>query len=268
VLAVVLSLLITTALGVRTWARNADWRDDYTLWSAAVQTSPLSFKVYTGLGQALHADHAPLDAVLLENERSVAVLDHLPDRVNNAAVYLRTGAQYIEWGYSLQPAGMAKFERAKVLLRRAAAILKAQHEADREKGLRGGDPQLRSTEADANVYLMLSEADERLGNNEEALRWAREAQDVGPKRVEVYERIHDALRAMGRTDEAMAALMQGFLLTSNPRLQGKLVAEYSDRPDEAKCAISFAGATPALDFSCGVVRKLACSVSAKYSCPK
>jgi hypothetical protein len=90
---VLLGLLITVAFGVRTWARNRDWRDNVALFSAAVQTSPLSFKTHTGLGQALHADHADLDAVLLENERSVAILDHLPDRLKSAGVYLRTAAQ-------------------------------------------------------------------------------------------------------------------------------------------------------------------------------
>ncbi len=85
-------------------ARNADWRDNEALWSAAVRTSPLSFKTHTGLGQALLlSGHSPLDAVLLENERSVAIVDHLPDWQNNSAVYLRTGAQYIEWGSGLLP---------------------------------------------------------------------------------------------------------------------------------------------------------------------
>jgi hypothetical protein len=281
---VVVGLLITTAFGVRTWARNADWLDDHALWSAAVQTSPLSFKAWTGLGQALHAEHAPPEAVLPQNERSVAILDHLPDRLNNPAVYLRTGAQYIEWGAGLlerdqdgklhtPPESAVKYERAKALLLRVVSILKAHHEDDREKGLRTGDPELLSTQADANTYLMLSETDQRLGNVEAALRRAQEGRELGPKRPEVYERIHDVLLAAGRKDEAMAALMQGVLLTSNKSLERRLVAEYADRPDEAKCAISYAEATPALDFSCAIVRKLACSIpdlesdlAAKFGC--
>ncbi len=166
-----------------------------------------------------------------------------------------------------------KFERAKVLLLRAVSILKAQHEADRQKGLGRIDPQLLSSEADANACLMLSETDQRLGEIEDSLRWARQARDVGPMRAEVYERIHDVLLAMGRRDEAMAALMQGLLLTSNKSLEQRLVADYADRPDETKCAISFAEAAPAINFSCGIVRKLACSVrglksdlAAKYGC--
>jgi hypothetical protein len=281
---VVFGLLIATAFGARTWARNRDWRDNYALWSASVQTSPLSFKTHTGLGQALHADHADLDAVLRENERSLAILDRLPDPLKSAGVYLRTAAQYIEWGASrLQrdqdgklhtpPNSAEKYERARVLLLRVVSILKAQREADRDKGLTRSDPQLRSAEADANAYLMLSEADQRLGNTQEALRWAQEGREAEPALPDAYQRIHDVLRASGRPDEAMAALMQGLLLTSNKSLEQRLVAEYADRPDEAKCAISFAEAAPAINFSCGIVRKLACSVSglksdlaAKYGC--
>jgi protein O-mannosyl-transferase len=270
---VVLGLLITAAFGARTWARNADWRDDETLWSAALRTSPLSFKTHTGLAQALHAEHFNPEAVILENERSLAILDRLPDRLNTPAVYLRTGAQYISWAESLQhkgqdgntlapPESISKFRRAKVLLLRAVSILNAQHEADREKGLRG-DPELLSTVVDVGVYLMLSDADQGLGKLEESLRWARQAQDVKPMRAEVYDRIHEVLRAAGRRDEAMAALMQGVLLTSDPGLQSRLVADYADDAEERKCAISYAEAKPAVNFSCGIVRKLACSVSAE-----
>ncbi len=80
---VLLGLLITTAFGVRTWARNRDWRDNYSLWSAAVRTAPLSFKTRwhrrLGQQQLLIRWHDDLDAALLENERSLAILDNLPD---------------------------------------------------------------------------------------------------------------------------------------------------------------------------------------------
>jgi len=281
---VLLGLLITTAFGVRTWARNRDWRDNYSLWSAAVRTSPLSFKTHTGLGQALLTEHDDLDAALLENERSLAILDHLPDRLNSDGVYLRTAAQYIWSGSSLlqkdedgkvhtPPNSALKYERARTILLRAVSIDKTQHEADLKKGLAQSDPQVRTVEAAGSAYLMLSEVDQRLGNTEEALRLARESREARPMLPFAYQRIHDVLLAMGRRDEAMAALMQGLLLTSNKSLEQRLVADYADRPDETKCAISFAEAAPAINFSCGIVRKLACSVrglksdlAAKYGC--
>ena len=261
----VLCLLIAAGFGLRTWARNADWRDDVALWSAAVQTSPLSFKAHTGLAQALHAG-SDLDGALRENEKSVAILDPLPDQRSDAGIYLRTGAQYIEKGYSLRqpdrdgkpltpPESISSFERARVLLLRGLAILQSQHKADRDKG------QSIKTDADTDAYLMLSETDQRLGRKEDALRWAREAQAVGPLRLGVYGRIHDILLAAGRRDEGLAVLMEGWLLTSNPELQRKLMTDYADHPDEIQCAISYAEAAPRIDFSCAIVRQQVCSVS-------
>lgn len=300
---VLLGLLITLAFGARTFARNRDWHDGYTLFSAAVRTSPLSFKTHTGLGQALLADHNDLAAAIVENERSVAILDHLPDRLNNVGVYLRTAAQYILAGSNLlqrdedgkphtPPDSAVKYGRARILLLRAVSIVQAQHEADREKGLTRGDPALRNSDAGGSAYLMLSEADQHLGNDTEALRSAQEGREERPTLAFAWERLHDILLVMGRRDEAMAAEMQGVLLTSNPDLQHKLVAEYADDPRAAKCAISYAEAVPQINFSCEIVRKQVCSVAgevvrlalkagepdkaaklrneltAKYGCPK
>jgi hypothetical protein len=163
------------------------------------------------------------------------------------------------------PESAAESERAKTLLLRCLAILKADHQAERERkpGLLvpAGDSKLISLDADMNVYFMLSEADQRLGKTEESLYLAHEARDRAPLRPEVYERIHNALLQEGRRDEALAALIEGTLLTSDHDLQLKMIADYSDRPDERKCAISYAQAAPQIDFSCPVVREQACSVS-------
>jgi protein O-mannosyl-transferase len=295
-LAPVALCLITAGFAVRTWARNADWRDDSTLWSAAVRTSPLSFKTHAGLAHALYAEH-DLDGAIAEDERSLAILDSLPDQRNSAPTYVRTGAQHIEKAYTLRrrdedgkmiatPESAAEFQRAKVILIRAVAIISAQHKAEREEayGLLGktGDPKWINTDVDLNAYFMLSEAEQRLGNAEESVQSARKAQEAAPMRPEPYERIHDALFAAGRKDEALAVLMEGMLLTSAPALQRKLVEDYAGRPDGKECAISYAKLAPEVDFSCPVVRQLACSVSAevirvaarmknelaaKYGCP-
>ncbi len=269
---VVLGLAITAAFGVRTRARNADWRDNTTLFSAAVRTSPLSFKVYTGLGQALLADHADFETVLAENERSIAILDKLPDRLNQESIYLRTAAQYIWWGSGLleksadgslraPPDSASKYERARILLLRALAILKAQQEDEREKGLIRGDRAARNAEADASTYLMLSETEQRLGRLDEALHSALQCRDARPMFPDAYGRIHDIFRQSGHMDEALSALMQGIVITGSPKLEQLMVAEYSDRAGEGKCGISFAQAVPRIDPSCGTVRGLACSVA-------
>jgi tetratricopeptide (TPR) repeat protein len=45
--------LLLVAAAARAWIRNRDWRDDETLWSKAVQTSPRSARVQTEYGRVL-----------------------------------------------------------------------------------------------------------------------------------------------------------------------------------------------------------------------
>jgi tetratricopeptide (TPR) repeat protein len=275
VLAPVALCLITAGFGARTWARNADWRDDSTLWAAAVRTSPLSFKTHAGLAHALYEEH-DLDGAIAEDERSLAILDSLPDQRNSAPTYMLAGAQHVEKAYTLRrrdddgrmvatPESVAEFQKARAILIRAVSIVAAQHKAEREEtyGLLGktGDPKWINTDVDLNAYFMLSEAEQRLGDAEDSIQSARKAQETAPLRSEPYERIHDALFAAGRKDEALAALMEGMLLTSGPGLQRKLVEDYGGRPDGKECAISYAKLAPEVDFSCATVRHLACSVS-------
>jgi hypothetical protein len=273
-----LGLLIVAGFGARTWARNIDWRDNVTLWSAAVQTSPLSFKAHHGLAQAMREEGLDIDDAIAENERSVAILDSLPDSLNDAEVYFTTGSQYVMKGYGLlqpgpegnsiaPPESVAGFQRGRTLLLRSLSIGEAHLKAEAAKGPdvpgESGDPKLIERLADARAYLMLSETDELLGNMDESLQSARQAQTLGPARPEMYGRLHDVLLAAGWGDEATAVLMKGYLLTSDADLQRKLVGDYANKSGETACAISYAQLAPAIDASCGIVRKQACSVSAE-----
>jgi hypothetical protein len=51
------------------------------------------------------------------------------------------------------------------------------------------------------------------------------------------------------------------VLTMDPELQKRAVQDFADRPDEMKCAVSYAAAAPAIDFSCPFVRTKVCRVS-------
>ena len=75
-------LAMTAGFAVRTWARNAEWRDELTLASADVETSPRSFKLHRLLAMAMFAadpSHANIDRVVEEIDRSLAIVDPLPD---------------------------------------------------------------------------------------------------------------------------------------------------------------------------------------------
>lgn len=70
--------LVCLALAIRTYARNADWRTDLTLWQSAVKVAPDSFKTHKGLaGALLEANNSEvgIDAAMAEGEKGLAILD-------------------------------------------------------------------------------------------------------------------------------------------------------------------------------------------------
>jgi tetratricopeptide (TPR) repeat protein len=276
-IAAVLLCLIAVGLGARTHVRNADWKDDLTFWSVAVQTAPRSFKSHTVLAEVLDLDHSDPEREMQEDERGLALLDSIPDSLNLARTYFRVAVHCVGIGDRLvqrapdgkliiPPESVSKYERAKSLLLHSLAILQANRKAEAGKppsgiwGMRG-NPGLITTDADVQNWLLLSKTDQRLGQNDEALQATREAQELGPLHPEVYLRMHEILLETGRKDEALTALLEGALLTSDGPLLQKLVAAYSDNPDETKCAISYEKVVPQIDFSCTLVRKRVCSIS-------
>ena len=51
--------LLLVSLGLRTWERNRDWRDDVTLFTAAAAAQPRSAKVHANLATSL-TEHSRL----------------------------------------------------------------------------------------------------------------------------------------------------------------------------------------------------------------
>ena len=74
VFALVLIAGVAGVLGYRTWSRNLDWRNDETIWTATVHTSPRSAKAHRALAEALYAadsTHGNLDRVVAEARAGV-----------------------------------------------------------------------------------------------------------------------------------------------------------------------------------------------------
>ncbi|MEW5847745.1 MAG: DUF1736 domain-containing protein [Myxococcota bacterium] len=81
----------TLALGARTVARNRDWKDDFTLFSSALEVVPGSAKVRFNLALA-HARRGEDAQALQHAERALALLSDYPDaRILVGNLYQRTG---------------------------------------------------------------------------------------------------------------------------------------------------------------------------------
>jgi hypothetical protein len=246
-------LIVAIAVGglsYRTWLRNRVWKDDVTLWMAAVQAAPASAKAHRALAEALYdADpaHANLERVIAEAEQSVTLLSALPDRWNSYQTFRQAGAYYLD------KAGPDASRRALPLLQRNLAIIGAA--SARQPGASV------APEADANRLLAAC----YLGVDDpgRALDAAARARELGPLHPLAYRLAADALLGLRRADDAAVALMVGSIVTGDPGLGQAVTGLYRSGFDREGCAVVSTPQGPALNPSCPIVRRHLCLASAE-----
>jgi len=262
----VILVLTIGGFAVRTWARNADWRDELTLASADLRTSPRSFKLHRLMATLLAAadpSHANIDRVVEEIDKSVAILEPLPDLRNAPETYQVAGAAYLTKGERLQATGATGAEtaygRARELLSKCVRIYQAY---DRHREARYGMPAASVVaRSEPDAYLLLSAVQQRLGNTDSALDAARVAQRLAPRNPRIYARIADSLLARGQGDGAAVALMEGMLLTADTDLRSYLVRLYASSTDPANCTLLRNPGGPAINPQCRTVRDHVCAAA-------
>jgi tetratricopeptide (TPR) repeat protein len=109
--------LVLVAGGARTWTRNRDWKNDFTLWSAAVAAAPESARVQSEYGRLLMG--------LAENEASAGRAADAEKLYGEAQTHLETALKIFP-SYSLPLDGLAmilslhgRFDEALVLYEKA-----------------------------------------------------------------------------------------------------------------------------------------------------
>jgi tetratricopeptide (TPR) repeat protein len=199
------------------------------------------------------SDH-DLERAIDESEKSIAILNSLPDSLNTPLVYRNAGGEYL---------AKDDYQKGLQLLLRSIAIDKATREAyDRNGGAewaRQHSTAAASTKGDPDAYWMLSEAYQKLGKSEQAATAATEALSLHPVNPGAYRQIADVFVAAHRTDDAAMALFQGLLMTSDVRLRSDLVNLYGTNP--SSCAVKPGPGGPSLNLACDTVRKSLCRAS-------
>jgi tetratricopeptide (TPR) repeat protein len=249
VLAPAVLFLGMLGFAVRTWERNPDWQNNLTLAESTVRASPSSFKAHMMLARALYgtdARHASIERAIEEGERAVILIDPLPDSRNTWPTYREVAGYYLVKGEG--------FERAIQLLSRAISILEALPRTP-APSIEDGEVVVPLDLAEA--YRTLSDAWLRASDPKKAFDAAVRARDLNPASSDGYRSVGNALRAAGRNEEAITALMEGQMLTSDPSLTTDIVLLYRTRPDPG-CAVTEGpnGAEP--EPTCPIVRTHIC----------
>jgi len=252
--------VLIAALTARTWARNTDWKDDFSIATASVQASPGSFKTHDLLANVLYASepaHGNIDKVIQESEKSLAILDPLPDNRNLPDPYQLAGECYLYRGdYAKSIAALTRFLRVekaafgefKGTLKPGVAVPEYAEHITRE---RQGD-----------AWTLLSMAYLRSGDNDNAMTAAQQARALNPVNAQLYRQISEIYARSGRIDDAASTLIEGAFVTSDGSLRQTLLELYKRVGGPASCALTTGPHGLALNPACPIVHANICAAQA------
>jgi tetratricopeptide (TPR) repeat protein len=223
------------ALGVRTFARNADWQNELSLWQSAAAAEPDSFKVHKGLANALLADmlakhkgdlvaaEQGVDAAIAEGEKGLFILDHpplaLPKQDNT--LFQDMGRFYCAKGELLERRGQrddAKtfYQKSVDVLLRARDVDHYANETSRAVSLKRGRPESEISDVgNFNVYILLDVSYEHLQDWPNAEAAGRYVQRLAPFEASGYTLVANDCANQGRLPEAAKQILEALLLNTN-----------------------------------------------------
>lgn len=263
-LAPALLTVVVMLLAARTWTRNRDWQSNVSLWTSAVASAPNSFKTHKGLANALYeADPGNVDVkrVTAEADKSLAILDGLPDKDNVPEMYRRAAGYFMDLGDAMKKDPLTAFQadaayaRAIALAQRHIKVLSAVQAA-----LSSG-PAADQAMADANA--LLSMAYSRSGDSAHSLEASRRAMATQPLNPQGYRTLAAAFSLSGQLNEAAVALLTGFMVTGDTVLRQALFELYAGGLDTQHCASKHGPNGEVLNPDCPIVRQHLCTATSE-----
>ena len=262
--------VILLALSFRTYDRNVDWVDQGRFWQSGFEVAPGSFKtnlaVATDLPLLTQKDWA---RSISGANRTLTILDPLPDLKNTGLAYRRAGAIYRNFGEKLasengdgsvatEPIAERWYRKSLNALLRSEKIELAQDEWNRQENARRGKPGL--TFLPSGLYLQLGRTYMRLSDPEHA-RSAFERGRMLESDPAILEELAEAYRATGELHKAALALVEAVAVDPSKRqLFSKMLGLYAEL-DPSGCAVSRNGGTLTLNTNCPLVHKDICTAS-------
>ena len=245
---------VCLALAARTWVRNADWADDRTLWSAAVQVCPESYKTHQNLAMLALAQPQPdYPAATREVERALVILNPLPDDRNVPSVYATAGQCFRARGDL--PRALAALERARAIDRAWNAAFQSRNRQDGKTVPNVGTPP---------VYLELGRVYVDMGQPANALDAFREGRRIDPQPA-FFEEMASTYRGMGQPEQASISLLEGVALYANQSATlAELMRLYQPASAES-CELTRTAAGVSLNMNCPQVHTDLCIATRNMS---
>jgi protein O-mannosyl-transferase len=266
IVAVAAVALLCAGYAVRTFARNRDWRDEYSLWASSAQAAPNSYKTHFDFGGELMRlpGGAGLDRAAAEFERSMAIMEAEPEAHRVPEVYAAAGMCYrmkgdvLEQSVGRQPGydphqNIWYQKSLDVLLRGERADhlwAEATRRANRAIGKFIGPAAFPS------LYLTLGRLYVRLGEPENALAALDYGRRVKPL-PDFFEDMSGVYLGQKDPHRAVTVLMEGLVCDLTQVRLAAEVAQLYRQTAPASCALTGSG----LNLECPLVHDDLCNAS-------
>jgi tetratricopeptide (TPR) repeat protein len=203
--------VVAVAFACRTWARNADWRDELQLWASTVRAVPESAKAHKAHAVALFvADggRERIDQVIAAGERAVALRPDYQGALIDLGSYYLTKGDLLASGPGDQ-AARPWYGKAVTVLERARTLDQASARRFAEKmQARGHPPESLPDVGNAQLYQNLSIAYVRAERLEDAVGAYEQSRRLSPTDPTHYVDLSGVLARLGRWEEAAVALFE------------------------------------------------------------
>jgi len=231
--------MVCLAYGVRTYFRNRDWFDNFSMSKSQVRTVPDSYK-----GHATY--FGGLDDSIRHVDQALAIVAPLPDLFSTPVAYINAGTWYRDKGQTLASSAPAQsaawYRRSLEVLLRGKAIQKAIQENRPEI-----DEQLGLT------YIKLGDFPNAIGALE-AVRRQNWSEDL-------IRETSSAYLQMGNPYRAEVTLWEGLLVQpENTRFAAWLVDVYA-RSRDSSCALQSQPGRLPVNLACPLVHEQVCAAS-------
>lgn len=259
-----LLVVMLAAFAARTWARNADWRNDETLNASGIAAAPGSFRPHEELAFSLYqADpRGNLDRAIQEGETAWNILRVLPP----ADIYQQTpahlGLYYMTKGDAVSAASSGAASGGRAWYLKALAVLEGAREASQahehaydQSQLDHGKP-ITTRVAFQPLYFILAAVEERLGQNDAAVASARYGLELDPTRPDGFDALAGAYRLMGDGNRATIALDEKVAVMG---LSQQTVAELRQAYGPDSCALTQTADQVRLNLDCPRLRQDFCA---------
>jgi tetratricopeptide (TPR) repeat protein len=252
--------LVCVAFAARTYTRNFDWFDNNSLWTSAVKVCPLSYKTHIALASILSADKgAGPDNAVSEADRSLAILDSLPDQRNTSSVYASAGLCYRIKGDTLSsPQNNYWYQKSLETLLRGERIDAIHGQEIRRENAALGKRIARY--GWAPLYLELGRTYLRVSEPRQALEALEFGRTLQPD-PEFFEEMSAAHRAMGDPQQAAITLIEGLGVDSSHMQFASELVDLYQQTEPQSCAIRNMGGSLSLNLDCPLVHSQLCTAS-------